>query len=593
MTTRATRSQRRRTVVALAVVLAVLSGFVVRLVDIQVVNAAEHLDDSNQWAFGSSRPLYGTRGPIVDASGQTLAGSILQYDAVLTPVNVGAVVRTVDGDRVEIPWDRVAKEIGAITGQSGAEVEQIVVDALAENDQSQWAVLAKGLSTEQYRELADLGAGFLSFEQHPARTYPDGAVAGNIVGFMGSDGVALAGLERAQAECLQATDGSVKYQRGKDGVIIPGTETRVPAVDGGTLQLTINRDLQWYMQQLIAEQTQNFQALSGTITVVEVATGKIRAAAEYPTVDPNNVLATDENDRGSRVFSGTFEPGSTFKAITAATVIDAGGLTPMSTETAQSREHFANGATIQDAVWHEEQRFTLNGALVDSSNVAISKFADTVSAQTRHDYLAAFGVGQPTAVGFPGEESGVLHPVEDWDYQSHYTTAFGQYLTATAPQVASVYQTIANDGVKMPLSLVESCTTPDGTVITPDLPEPVQVVSSETAKQTALMLENVLAQGGLASQVEIPGYRIAGKTGTGEKPDGNGGYKVGVYATSLVGFAPADDPQFVVMVTLDEPTTVRSSAANASAFQNAMTQVLKTYRVLPSDSETTLLPKYQ
>src|SRR6478735_12055966 len=203
MTTRSTRSQRRRTVVALGVVLAILAGFIVRLVDIQVVSAGEHIEDSLATALGSSRPLYGTRGAIVDESGQTLAGSILLYDAQLDPSNVGSISRqNADGTTEKVPWSQLAGEIGEITGQTADEVQQIVDDAKAVDPNSQYAKLKRGLSTEQYRALAALGIPFLYFDPHPARMYPDGAVAGNLVGYMGMDDEPLGGLEQTQNSCL-------------------------------------------------------------------------------------------------------------------------------------------------------------------------------------------------------------------------------------------------------------------------------------------------------------------------------------------------------------------------------------------------------
>lgn len=593
MTTRSTRSPRRRTVVALAVVLAVLSGFIVRLVDIQIVNADDHIADSMQVALGASRTLYGTRGEIVDETGQTLAGSILLYDGVLDPKNAGPITRAdEDGTRKVVSWPAVAAEIGAVTGQTGAEVEKIVADALAENPDSQFAYLKRGLTTEQYRALVDIGAPFLTFDSHPARTYPDGAVAGNLVGFMSVDSEPLAGIEQSANDCLQASNGSLTFQKGKDGVVIPGTEVETPAVNGGTLQLTINRDLQWYLQQLIGEQVQDMGAKRGTITVVEVETGKVRAAAEYPSVDPNDPAAAPTEDRRSHIFTDTFEPGSTFKALTGATVLDAGGQDLSSTVVASSTETFPNGARVRDAFQHEPYLYTLAGVLIDSSNAGISKFSERVSPQTRFDYLQKFGIGSGSAVGFQGEEQGLLYPVAQWDNQQLYNTSFGQGVTTTVPELVGAYDAIANDGTRMPLSIVESCTKADGTVVTPDLPEPVQVISAQTSAEMREILENVAMQASYAKQVEVPGYRIATKTGTGEKSDGSGGYKAGVYFTTMIGFAPADDPKYLVAVTLDEPTTVTSSSANAPAFQKAMTQVLKTYRVMPSTTAPTLLPKF-
>jgi cell division protein FtsI (penicillin-binding protein 3) len=594
MTTRSTRTPRRRTVVALAVVLAVLAGFIVRLVDIQVVNAREHIEDSLDRAFAGSQTLYGARGAIVDENGQTLAGSILRYDCQLSP----RLIKEIDSDILagesdKRLWADVSQDVAEITGQTPEEVRGIVEAELAERPESEFVYLKKSVSTEQFRALADLGASYIACTQHPARAYPDGAVAGNLVGFTGTDGEALEGLERSQDDCLGATNGQRTYQRGKDGVIIPGTETEVPATDGGTLQLTINRDLQWYLQQLIAEETQNRVAQHGSILVYEVKTGKVRAAAEYPTVDPNNIGATEPEDRTSQIFRGTFEPGSTFKALSAATVVDAGGQNPYSTVVAPWLVENFNGARLRDAFQHPTHQYTLTGMLVDSSNVGMAMFSDMVTPQTRYDYLSRFGVGQGTDSGYQGEANGLIHPVENWDPQTRYNTSFGQGLTTTMPELARAYGAIVNDGVMMPLSIIESCTKADGTVITPDSGEPQQVVSESTSAQMRTMLENVFLQSSFSEAVQIPGYRIGGKTGTGEKPDPvNGGYKQGVYYTTMIGFAPAEDPEYIVVVTLDEPTNVTSSSANATAFQRAMTQVLKTYRVMPSTTAPELLPKF-
>jgi len=215
-----------------------------------------------------------------------------------------------------------------------------------------------------------------------------------------------------------------------------------------------------------------------------------------------------------------------------------------------------------------------------------------VSPEVRYDYLERFGVGDKT-LDFPSEVGGILHPVKDWDSQSLYTTTFGQYFTVTAAQLAGAYQAIANGGEKIDLSLVESCTGSDGKVTTPADPKHEQIIKEQTAGELTRMLENVAVQGGNAERIQVPGYRVTSKTGTAQVSDGNGGYKSGVYYTSMVGFAPVDDPQYVVVVTLDEPTKVVSSAATASAFQKAMTQVMKTYRVMPSSVPMyELLPKF-
>ncbi len=604
MTTRATRSPRRRTVIALAIVLIVLGAFVVRLVDIQVVNANDHVRTASKLATGASMTLYGARGPIVDTNGRILADSSMLYDVQIDPYLAGKGVAKRDADgnivyggdeRAEVvPWPELAPKIAEITGQSAADVQKVVEEALAEDPGSRFAYVKRYVTTEQYRALAELRYPFLAFPPHPARTYPDGAVAGNLVGFVGADGTPLEGLEVLQDSCLASTPGEMTYQRGADGIIIPGTELRTPAVNGGTLTLTIDSDLQWFMQQLISEETERLGANFGGIMVVEVATGKIRAAAESGTVDPNDPGATDPDNRGSKLLRYSYEPGSTFKPVTAATGIDVGAMTPYTTVFNPDRMEFPNGAVINDDERHDPVTVTLNGALVRSSNVALAQFGAMIDPQTRLDYLKKFGVGGGTELDWSAEPDGTYHDVEDWDNQTYYTTTFGQAFTVTVPQVASVYQTIANGGERLPLSLIESCTASDGTVITPDLPPAQRVISADTAAQVSLMLENVFAQGTLAADVAIPGYRMAGKTGTAQVVNEAGtGYKDGLYFTSLVGFAPAEDPQYVVITVFDEPKATRMSSANRVSFKKAMTQVLAHYRVLPSGTSTPLLPVTQ
>ncbi len=597
MTTATSRSPRRRTVIALAVVLIVIVAFVVRLIDIQVVNAREHVDDSLSMGLQGSRIEYGSRGSIVDENGVTLASSMNRYDVEIDPslAAKGITVRGDDDtDDVTTTWPEIAAKIAAITGQDAADVQNIVTDAVAENPHSQWARITRNVSTEQYRALVALGLPFLSFPPQAGRMYPDGAVAGNLLGFVGTDGQPLEGLESADNACLASSNGKVVFQQSRDGVVLPGTEVVTqPAVDGGTLQLTIDRDLQWYLQQLIAEQVQNTGSLGGTITVVEAKTGKIRALAEYPTVDPNDPTASPAGERGSSAFRDPHEPGSTMKAITAAIGLDSGAFSADTTVTASSSETLPGGARVSDSFSHPENRYTLTGVLIDSSNVGISKFGEMIPLDTRVSALGKFGLTQQTAVGFPGESSGIMRDPAGWDKQTFYNTTFGQGISVTIPQLAGAYQTIANGGVRMPLSLVEGCTAADGTVTDVPAAEGQRVVSEDAARQVSQMLENVATQGTLASQVAIPGYRVAIKTGTGEKTDPEtGAYKGDAYFTTMIGFAPADDPQYVVEVNLDEPRTVKSSAATAPAFQKALTQVLKTYRVIPSGTTTPELPKF-
>jgi cell division protein FtsI (penicillin-binding protein 3) len=574
-------SNKRRVAATAVVIVAVVGLFVGRLVDIQVVRA-EALSADSLGNRSVENTVYGSRGEILDANGVVLAGTVMRYDVQLSPKNAKQFTR-IDGDvKTTITVAEAAAEIGAVTGQTGAEIEAIIADALADNPESDFAYVSKQVDVDAFRAIYALDIPWLTFARNPSRVYPNGAVAGNLVGFVSSEGEAQAGLELGQDACLASDNGTETYERGADGVRLPeSTVTTEAAVDGSDVVTTIDSDLQFFVQQVLAEQAQETGAAWGNVVVQEVKSGKLVAVADYPTVDPNNVSATEAEDRGSRAFTAPYEPGSTFKALTAASVLDAGLATPNSQVVAPYRYLTANGADVNDSSYHADLRLTLTGVLIDSSNTGMSKFGELLSNQQRYDYMTKFGVGTVTESGFPAEEPGILRAAEDWDSQTAYATMFGQGLTTTALQVSSIYQTIANGGVRMPVQLVSGCRAADGTLTEVPAAEGTQVVSASAARDTADMLEMVYQQGWLADTWNIPGYRAAAKTGTAQMPDGNGGYSKG-YLVSVSGFAPADDPQYVVSVSLADPVNMNSSAASAPIFQEVMSQVLKKYRAVPS-----------
>jgi cell division protein FtsI (penicillin-binding protein 3) len=574
-------SSRRRIVATVVVLAAIIGLFVVRLVDIQVVRA-ETLSADSLGNRSVENTVYGSRGDILDANGVVLAGTVMRYDVQLSPKNAKEFTRTVGEVKDTITVPEAAAEIGAVTGQSGPEIEAIITNALADNPDSDFAYVSKQVDVDAFRAIYDLEIPWLTFAKSPSRVYPNGAVAGNLVGFVSSEGEAQAGLERGQDSCLASANGTETYERGADGVRLPeSTVTTDAAVDGNDVVTTIDSDLQFFVQQALAEQAQTTGAAWGNVVVQEVKTGKLVAVADYPSVDPNDVSLTEAEDRGSRAFTAPYEPGSTFKALTAASVIDAGLATPNSEVIAPYRYLPANGANVNDSSNHPDLRLTLTGVLINSSNTGMSKFGELLTDQQRYDYMTRFGVGTATESGFPAEEPGILRLPEDWDNQTAYATMFGQGLTTTALQVSSIYQTIANGGVRMPVQLVSGCRAEDGTVTNAPAEEGTQVVSAGAARDTADMLEMVHQEGYLANVWDIPGYRVAAKTGTAQMPDGQGGYTKG-YLVSVSGFAPADDPQYVVSVSLADPVNMNSSAASAPIFQEVMSQVLKKYRAVPS-----------
>lgn len=592
-----TRSARRRLFVAAVVLFALLAVFVVRLVDIQVVRADE-LNAQSLNRRSDTTTIRGARGDIVDANGVVLAGSVMRYDITVSPKQALAASRSglkekdVDFDaKARAKLSAEAEQLGAPLGMTGAAILGIIDSALAEDAESDFAYVAKAVDTATWRAVDDLDIPWQVAYQRPARTYPNGSVAGNLVGFVGAEGEAQAGLELGQDSCLAGTDGEEAYEIGADFVRLPDTTHVISeAKQGGQLGLTIDSDLQYYVQQALAEQAQATGAAWGTAVVQEVKTGKLLAVADYPSVDPNAVDATDAEDRGSRSFAASYEPGSTFKALTAASVISAGKGGPLDQVVAPYRINFPNGADVNDSDRHGDLRLTLTGVLIDSSNTGMSQFGERMSDEARFDDMQKFGLGRETEVGFPSEDSGDLNGGgPPWDSQTKYATMFGQGLTTTAVQLASVYQTLANGGVRLPVQLVTGCTQADGTVVDAPQTEGVQVVSPEAARATTDMLEMVYKNGWLSSKWNVPGYRVAAKTGTAQMSDGTGKYSKG-YLVSIAGYAPADDPQYVVSVSLADPVNMNTSAAPAPVFRQVLSQVLKKYRVVPSGAPAPELP---
>ncbi|WP_423923982.1 peptidoglycan D,D-transpeptidase FtsI family protein [Frigoribacterium sp. 2-23] len=576
----------------MAVVIALVGVFVVRLADIQLVQAAE-LNSQSQNKREIVQTTYGDRGDIVDANGKVLAGSVTRYNITAAPAFAKTITVTSRDDaktKTTMTVEDVMKKVAEITGGDVA----TMMKSITRDPNANFAYLVKGVDVDAFRKVRDLknsGISYLYYERQSARTYPNGSVAGNLTGFIGTDGP-QAGLELTENSCLAGTNGSESYERGADGVQLPGsTVTTKQAVSGSTLNLTIDSDLQYMTQQAIAEQAQAIGAESATAVVMKADTGKLLAVADYPAVDPNDVDGTPVGNLGSLAFTASYEPGSTFKAMTAAMLLDSGQGSPTSRATVPYSRSFPWGGEIHDASFHPTEQLTLTGVLRDSSNVGISLLGEKLSKEQRHDYMVKFGLNEKTAVDFSGEPSQGIRPTSQWDQQTSINTMFGQGVSTTAIHLASIYQTLANHGVRMPASLVSGCTAPDGTVTDQPSTQGTQVVSQYAADTTVNMLEKVVSDGEQSKLLTIPGYRVAAKTGTAEVAKAGGGGYGSDRIVSVAGIAPAENPQYVVVVTFTKPTTMKTSAAAAPTFNKIMSQVLEMYRVPPSTEPAPVIPE--
>lgn len=560
---------RKRSTAILVIVAVILTVFIGRLVELQAFRGSALASEAtNQRLKEISLPA--TRGAITDAAGNPLAVTVQAYN-------------------VTADQTLIADPVAAATAMAPIlAVDPAALAARLTGDR-RFVYVAKNITPENWQRISDLGLPGILKEGTSKRVYPAGDLAASLVGFVGADGKGLGGLESGLQDVLAGTDGEQVYERGQGGRAIPTAQhSKTEAVAGSTVTLTIDRDIQYTAQKALADKVAESRAESGSVVVMDPHTGKILALATVPTFDPNDISKSRSSDLGNRALSDVFEPGSTAKTMTMAAVIDQGAATPNTGFTIPGTLKRGD-KVFNDDVPHGTWYLTLTGILARSSNIGTILASERIGSRTFNQYLRKFGMGQPTGLDFPGESKGSLLPYKNWSQTSFPSMVFGQGMSMNAVHVASVYSTIANDGKRVTPSLIESITAPDGTVTPGATPEETVVVSPKTAKTVLAMLENVVSENGTAPKARIPGYRVAGKTGTAQVAV-PGGYGRDVIA-SFVGVAPADKPELVVAVTIVKPQVGRFGGQLAApVFKEVMMSALKTRHVPPTGTVAPNMP---
>jgi cell division protein FtsI (penicillin-binding protein 3) len=398
-------------------------------------------------------------------------------------------------------------------------------------------------------------------ERQDLRQYPGGSLAANIVGGIDWDGHGLLGLEDSLDSSLSGTDGSVTYDRGSDGVVIPGSSrNRHKAVNGSTVQLTIDDDIQFYVQQQVQQARNLSGAHNVSAVVLDSKTGEVLAMANDNTFDPSQDIGR-QGDRqlGNLSVSSPFEPGSVNKVITASSVIEYGLSNPDEVLQVPGSIQMG-GVTIHDAWDHGVMPYTTTGVFGKSSNIGTLMLAQRVGPERFYDMVRKFGLGQRTNVGLPGESAGLVPPIDQWSGSTFSNLPIGQGLSMTLLQMTDMYQTIANDGVRIPPRIIKATVAPDGTRAEEARPEGIRVVSPQTAQTVRQMLRAVVQkdpmgyQQGTGSAAAVPGYQMAGKTGTAQQINpGCGCYFDNVYWITFAGMATVDNPRYVIGIMMDNP----------------------------------------
>ncbi|WP_153182640.1 penicillin-binding protein 2, partial [Streptomyces sp. E2N166] len=582
----------------------VMSAFVVRLLQVQAVDAGTYAAKAEQNRY-VVHTLPAERGGITDRNGVALASTVDAYDITADPT-----MFTREQLKVGDGPEQAAALLAPIIGEDQGDL----VDVLRpKNKELRYVRLARRQTPQVWNQIKDLKtaltkkaetdksvvnvlAGVFA-DPSSKRVYPGGDLAAGILGWVGADGKGGGGLERKLNETLAGKDGKIRYAQSGGRQVPTAGSTETPAVPGSDVELTIDRDIQWAAQHAISRQVEESKADGGYVIVQDTATGEILAMANSPGFDPGDLAHADPDALGNAALQDAFEPGSTAKVMSMAAVLEEKAATPMTHLTIPNRLKRGD-RLFKDDIDHPTWYLTLNGVLAKSSNIgtimATGELGKTQEEANKvlHSYLRKFGLGGYSGLGFPGETKGILAPPDQWSTSQQYTIPFGQGVSVNALQAASVYSTIANGGVRVEPTLVRGTKEEDGRFTPAPEPKKTRVISEKTAKTLSQMLESVVDdEEGTGTKARIPGYRVAGKTGTANRVDPATGMYKG-YTSSFAGFAPADKPRVTVYCAIQNATegSYFGGQICGPIYKQVMEFALKTLQVPPTGADPANLP---
>ena len=513
------------------------------------------------------------RGSIVDRNGDKLAFTTQARALTFQPVKVRKELAEAKQKKPDAPdpAQRLVEIANGVAQRLNNRPDAASILKKLQSDET-FVYLARAVdpavATAITTKFPEVGA-----ERQDLRQYPGGSLAANIVGGIDWDGHGLLGLEDAMDGVLAGTDGSITYDRGSDGVVIPGSyRNRHTAVNGSTVELTLDNDIQFYVQQQVELAKGLAGANSVAAVVLDAKTGEVLAMANDNTFDPSQDIGRQEDRQlGNLPVSSPFEPGSVNKIVTASSVIEFGLSNPDEVLSVPGSINMG-GVTVSDAWEHGTMAYTTTGVFGKSSNVGTLMLAQRIGPERYADMLTKFGLGQRTGVGLPGESAGIVPPIDQWSGSTFSNLPIGQGLSMTLLQMTAMYQTIANDGVRVPPRIVRSVVGPDGRRTDEPRPDGIPVVSPQTAQTVRNMLRAVVQrdpmgyQQGTGPQAAVEGYQISGKTGTAQQINpACGCYYSDVYWTTFAGITTTDDPRYVVGIMMDNPHRAADGRPGSSA----------------------------
>jgi cell division protein FtsI (penicillin-binding protein 3) len=551
--------------------LLLLCGFGVvlfRLVTLQVLQAAE-LSVKADRQHQKTVSLEGARGTIVDRHGKVLAMNVEVPSVFGVPNTVESPLKT-------------ARQLSPILHVRTDELER----KLRQDRRFVW--LARKLDPEQGRRLDRLSLDGIGVVMEGRRFYPKGPLLAHVLGFSGMDGEGLEGIEHRYEPYLHGEKRMMVLQRDALGhTVFPKGMTERSPTPGHSLRLTIDEVIQYIVERELEDAVGSARAKSGTMIVLDPKTGAVLAMAVSPRFDPNAVSALSPDRWRNRALTDAYEPGSTMKAMMAAAAIEERVVRP---NTMVFGEH--GRMTVANTVIHDHERLgwiSFAQVIQKSSNIGAAKTGMALGEHRLYRYLQAFGFGQRTEIDLPGEGVGLVRDPKDWGRRSVASISIGQEIGVTPLQMVSAVAAIANNGVLMKPYVVSEIRDADNHILRQVPPQTRRrVISPETARSVTKILEGVVTDG-TGTNAAIPGFRVAGKTGTAQKIDPRTGtYSASRFVASFTGYAPADNPQLAMIVVIDEPQgDTRGGAVAAPVFSRVGEQVLS-YLGVPSNAPITL-----
>jgi cell division protein FtsI (penicillin-binding protein 3) len=520
--------------------------------------------------------LHALRGQVLDRDGTVLAYTDDAQDVTVDPTQVRSVDRLPD-----------AVMLSPLVGRSISEIEDVLAGP------GHYGLIANAVPSEAAMRVSQLGLSGIYTQASTRRNYPAGSTAANIVGVVHADGSGAAGIEYAFNDILAGTDGSLTFATDAAGNMNPnGASQRVEPRNGGTVRLTIDRDLQYTVQGYLDAAVKQSGAKDGQVAVLDATTSQVLALAASGTFNPDDPDSISSASLMDPAIQSVFEPGSANKVVTFSGAIENKLISPRSVFTVPDNISIG-GVNVSDAWSHPIDKFTATGVLARSSNVGTLEIAQKLGPFAWDVLEEKFGIGERTGIELPGESAGILPDMKDWSSASFANLPIGQGEAMTVLQLAGMYQTIANGGVRVPPRIVSSITRPDGATVASTQPDAVRVVSPQTAQTVRTMLESVTQPGGTGVKAAIPGYRIAGKTGTAQQPDParGGAYSDWMNWDTFAGIAPADKPQFVVAIMIDNPAHgLEGGDVAAPLYHEIATYELQHARIPPTGSLSKHVP---